>query len=87
MTLSHSRHMYVEFVFDQKMSLTWIGCHKRAFAPTLAAMVERVVVDNLKAAVLVHDLEDPHPVQYLYKKMAQHYGFLIIAMPPSNPAA
>ena len=31
MTLSHSRHMYVEFVFDQKIA-TWIGCHKRAFA-------------------------------------------------------
>jgi transposase len=31
MTLSSSRHQYVEFVCDQRME-TWIGCHRRAFA-------------------------------------------------------
>jgi len=82
MTLSHSRHMYVEFVFDQKIA-TWVGCHKRAFA-YLGGVVERVVVDNLKAAVLKHDLEDPI-LCTPYKKMAQHYGFLISPCRPQTP--
>jgi transposase len=82
MTLSHSRHMYVEFVFDQKIA-TWVGCHKRAFA-YFGGVVERVVVDNLKAAVLVHDLEDPI-LCIPYKKMAQHYGFLISPCRPHTP--
>ena len=30
MTLCHSRHQYVEFVWDQS-SATWLGCHRRAF--------------------------------------------------------
>jgi transposase len=82
MTLSHSRHMYVEFVFDQKIA-TWVGCHRRAFA-YFGGVVERVVVDNLKAAVLVHDLEDPI-LCIPYKRMAQHYGFLISPCRPYTP--
>ena len=31
MTLSWSRHQYVEFVFDQKVE-TWLRCHRNAFA-------------------------------------------------------
>jgi len=30
MTLCHSRHQYVEFVWDQSVA-TWLGCHRRAF--------------------------------------------------------
>jgi transposase len=30
MTLAHSRHQYVEFVWDQAVA-TWLGCHRRAF--------------------------------------------------------
>ena len=30
MTLCHSRHQYIEFVWDQA-SATWLGCHRRAF--------------------------------------------------------
>ena len=29
MTLAHSRHQYVEFVWDQS-SATWLGCHRRS---------------------------------------------------------
>jgi hypothetical protein len=74
--------MYVEFVFNQKIA-TWVGCHRRAFA-YFGGVVERVVVDNLKAAVLVHDLEDP-VLCTPYKKMAQHYGFLISPCRPHTP--
>jgi len=74
MTLSWSRHQYVEFVFDQSIP-TWLGCHERAFA-WFGGSVKRVVVDNLKAAVLkanIHDSVLGEP----YRRMAQHYGFSI----------
>jgi transposase len=57
MTLCHSRHQYTEFVFDQTIA-TFVACHKRAFA-YFGGVVERVVIDNLKAAILKADLEDP----------------------------
>ena len=74
MTLSCSRHQYVEFVFDQKME-TWIGCHRRAFE-SFGGVPREVVVDNLKAAVIKASLDDPI-LSEPYRKMAHHYGFLI----------
>lgn len=82
MTLSCSRHQYVEFVFDQKMP-TFVGCHRRAFA-YFGGVVERVVIDNLKAAVLKADLSDPL-LSSAYRQMAQHYGFLISPCRPRTP--
>ena len=74
MTLSWSRHQYVEFVFDQSIP-TWVACHERAFA-WFGGGVKRVVVDNLKAAVLKADLHDPI-LGEPYRRLAQHYGFVI----------
>ena len=74
MTLSWSRHQYVEFVFDQSIS-TWVSCHERAFAG-FEGVVKRVVIDNLKAAVLKADLHDA-VLGETYRRLAQHYGFLI----------
>lgn len=74
MTLSWSRHQYVEFVFDQSIP-TWVACHERAFA-WFGGVVQRVVVDNLKAAVLKTDLHDP-VLGEPYRRLAQHYGFVI----------
>jgi transposase len=74
MTLSSSRHQYVEFVFDQKME-TWIGCHRRAFA-SFGGVPRELVVDNLKAAVIKASLDDPI-LSEPYRKMAIHYGILI----------
>jgi transposase len=74
MTLSSSRHQYVEFVFDQKMQ-TWIGCHRRAFE-SFGGAPKEVVVDNLKAAVIKASLDDPI-LSEPYRKMAHHYGFLV----------
>lgn len=82
MTLSYSRHCYVEFVFDQTMA-TWVGCHRRAFA-SFGGVVAEVVVDNLKAAILKHGIEDP-VLCVPYRRMAQHYGFLIHACRPRTP--
>jgi transposase len=82
MTLSWSRHMYVEFVFDQKIA-TWIRCHRHAFR-FFSGCPREIVVDNLKAAVLQHALEDPVLCEP-YRKMARHYGFLIHPCRPHTP--
>lgn len=74
MTLSNSRHQYVEFVFDQKMQ-TWIGCHRRAFEFFSGAPRE-LVIDNLKAAVVKASLVDPI-LSEPYRQMAQHYGIVV----------
>lgn len=74
MTLSYSRHQYVEFVFEQKMQ-TWIDCHRKAVA-SFGGTPRQVVVDNLKAAVIKAGLDDA-VLSEPYRKMARHYGFLI----------
>jgi transposase len=82
MTLCYSRHIYVEFVFDQRIA-TWIACHRNAFQ-FFRGCPREVVVDNLKAAVLQHALEDPILCEP-YRKMARHYGFLIHPCRPRTP--
>jgi len=49
MTLCHSRHQYVEFVWDQSVA-TWLGCHRRAFE-WFAAVPARLIIDNAKCAM------------------------------------
>jgi transposase len=82
MTLSYSRHMYVEFVFDQTIA-TWISCHRNAFQ-FFGGCPREVVVDNLKAAVIQHAIEDPVLCEP-YRRMARHYGFLIHPCRPRTP--
>lgn len=74
MTLSWSRHQYVEFVFDQKVE-TWLRCHRNAFT-YFEGIPQRVVIDNLKSAI-VKALRDDPEVQRSYQECALHYGFLI----------
>lgn len=82
MTLSFSRHQYIEFVFEQDMS-AWIGCHRRAFE-SFGGTPREIVVDNLKAAVIKHEMEDP-VLNKAYTQMARHYGFLIHPCRPRTP--
>ncbi|HEX9597541.1 MAG TPA: IS21 family transposase, partial [Anaerolineales bacterium] len=82
MTLSFSRHQYVEFVFDQKVE-TWLRCHIRAFA-FFGGVPERVVIDNLKAAITKACWENPQ-VQRAYRECAAHYGFLIAPCQVATP--
>jgi len=82
MTLSYSRHSYVEFVFDQEVD-TWLRCHRRAFE-WYGGVVRRVVLDNLKAAIVHAALYDP-VVQRAYRECAEHYGFLISPCRPRTP--
>jgi transposase len=82
MTLSWSRHQYVEFVFDQKIE-TWLRLHRNAFA-FFGGVPERLVIDNLKAAVVRACFDDPQ-VQQTYRECAEHYGFLIAPCRPVTP--
>lgn len=82
MTLSWSRHQYVEFVWDQKVA-TWLRLHRNAFE-FFGGIPKRVVLDNLKAAIIRACFEDPQ-VQYSYRECAQHYGFRIAPCRPKTP--
>lgn len=82
MTLSWSRHQYVEFVFDQKVE-TWLRLHRNAFA-FFRGVPERVVIDNLKAGISRVCLHEPL-AQQSYRECAEHYGFLISPCRPRMP--
>lgn len=82
MTLSYSRHQYLEFVFEQSIP-TWIGCHRRAFE-FFGGVPQEIVLDNLKAAILKAALDDTL-LSAPYRQMAQHYGFLIHPCRPRTP--
>lgn len=73
MTLSYSRYMYVEIVFDQKVQ-TFIECHRNSFK-YFGGVPKIVKIDNLKAAILEADFYEP-TVQKSYAMFATHYGFL-----------
>jgi transposase len=82
MTLSHSRHQYVEFVFDQSVE-TWLRLHRNALG-YFRGVPRRIVLDNLKAAIIQASVEDPE-VQRSYRELAEHYGFLIAPCRPRTP--
>jgi transposase len=82
LTLSWSRHQYVEFVFDQKIG-TWLLLHGHAFE-FFGGVPERLVIDNLKAAIVRACWDDPE-IQYAYRECAEHYGFLISPCRPYTP--
>lgn len=82
MTLSWSRHQYVEFVWDQKVE-TWLKCHQHGFE-YFGGVPERVVIDNLKAAI-VKAIQDDPAVQASYQECALHYGFRIAPCRPRTP--
>jgi transposase len=81
-TLGYSRHQYAELVFDQKIA-TWIALHKRTFE-YFGGVPERVMPDNLKAAVLRALAHDPI-LGEAYRRLALHYGFLISPTIPHTP--
>ena len=81
-TLGYSRHQYAEIVCDQKVN-TWLGLHQRALA-FFGGVPRRVVLDNLKAAVVKALVLDPI-LGEAYRKLAQHYHFLISPNRPATP--
>lgn len=84
MVLAWSRHMYVEFVFDQKIP-TWLLCHQHAFE-FFGGVPKRIVLDNLKAAIVkAYTREQDPEVVRAYAECAEHYGFLIDPCLPAKP--
>ena len=80
--LNHSRKTYREIVFDQKQE-TFFMCHVRAFE-YFGGVPEKVVPDNLKAAVIRASFESPL-VNRVYHALAEYYGFLINPCLPGHP--
>jgi len=82
MTLCHSRHMYAELVWDQKVE-TWLRCHINAFQH-FGCLPKKVIIDNLKAAITRACRRDP-VVQKSYESFAAAWGFKIDPNPPASP--
>ena len=82
MTLSYSRHQYAELTFDQTVD-TWLRLHRMAFE-FIGGVPRRVVLDNLRAAIVHATLYDPE-LQRSYREFAEHYGFLIAPCRPRTP--
>ena len=82
MVLSHSRHQYAQFVFDQTIE-TWIDLHRRAFE-WFGGVPKEIVLDNLKAAIVRACFYDP-AVQRTYREFAEHYGFMISPCKVATP--
>ncbi|MCY2962062.1 MAG: IS21 family transposase [Planctomycetota bacterium] len=80
--LSHSRKGYSEVVWRQNTE-TFINCLENAFR-YFGGVPERIVPDNLKAAVIEADWYDPeiHPK---LQSFAAHYGTVILPTKPYTP--
>jgi hypothetical protein len=83
MTLSHSRHRFVRFVFRQD-SLTWLECHIQAFV-FFGGVPHTVLLDNLKSGVNKPDIYDP-VVHRAYGELEKHYGFVVDPAKVRQPA-
>jgi len=84
MTLSWSRHCYIEFVFNQRVD-TWLQLHRNAFE-FFGGVPHRIVPDNLKAAIVKASWDGSDPqVQWAYRECAEHYGFMIAPCRPFTP--
>lgn len=85
MVLGHSRHMVCRIVFDQKVE-TWLRLHVEAFAE-LGGVIEIVVPDNLKAAVIraAFGADALSALNRSYRELARHYGFKVDPTPPRAP--
>ena len=76
MVLCHSRMMYVEFTVSQTME-HFLGCHQRAFE-FFGGVPEKVMVDNLKSAVLQRITGQAPVFNPRYQDFSGHYGFRIV---------
>ena len=85
MVLGYSRHMFARIVFDQRVE-TWLRLHVEAFEE-LGGVVEVVVPDNLKAAVVraAFGLLGTNALNRSYRELARHYGFKVDPTPVYDP--
>lgn len=85
LVLGHSRHMVARIVFDQKVE-TWLRLHIEAFEE-LGGVIEVVVPDNLKAAVVraAFGVGGDTSLNRSYRELARHYGFKVDPAPIYQP--
>lgn len=82
LVLAHSRRLYVQFTVSQKME-HFLACHEQAFA-TIGGVPGKIMVDNLKSAVLQR-LAGCAPVfNARYLDFSRHWGFDITACAPGR---
>jgi hypothetical protein len=67
--------MYVEFTVSQTME-HFLSCHQNAFL-RFGGIPERIMVDNLKSAVLKRTVGNDPVLNPKYLDFANHYGFAI----------
>jgi len=77
MVLCYSRLMYVEFTVSQTME-HFLACHEHAFA-AFQGVPARLMIDNLKSAVLQRLAGEPPVFNARYLDFARHWGFDITA--------
>jgi transposase len=82
MVLAWSRQMYVEFTLTQTME-QFLSAHINAF--NALGVPRRVMVDNLRCAVLRHVRDEPVQFNPRFVDFSRHYGFDIIACAPRQP--
>jgi len=75
MVLCYSRMMYVEFTVSQTME-HFLGCHQNAF-DFFGAVPKKLMVDNLKSAVLKRIIGQEPVFNPKYMDFSKHYGFTI----------
>jgi hypothetical protein len=75
MVMCHSRMMYVEFTVSQTME-HFLGCHQNAFE-FFGAVPKKIMVDNLKSAVIRRIVGQAPVFNPKYLDFADHYGFAI----------
>jgi Mu transposase-like protein len=76
MVLCYSRMMYVEFTVSQTME-HFLACHQHAFE-YFGAIPHKIMVDNLKSAVLKRALGEAPVLNPKYADFAAHNGFRIV---------
>ena len=73
--LCYSRMMYLEFTVSQTME-HFLACHQNAFA-AFGGVPRRLMVDNLKSAVISRQIGQSPVFNPTYLDFANHYGFTI----------
>lgn len=77
MVLCYSRLLYVEFTLAQTME-HFLACHEHAFQ-AFQGCPARVMLDNLKSAVLRHLVGETPVFNPRYLDFARHWGFSVSA--------
>ncbi len=77
MVLCYCRRMYLEFTVSQEMEF-FLACHENAFA-ALGGVPQRLMVDNLKSAVLKRLVGAAPVFNPKYLDFSRHWGFEITA--------